>query len=226
VGEELSSSGANIKPGSNFVFVQQEMQITNLKNEIGKIDSDISKIKDAIVIYEQRVEDTPKREQEMLSLKRDYGNIQDVFSSLLSRKLEAELSVNMEKKQKGEQFRILDHARLPEKPISPDVKKLLIFSLAAGLGCSGGLIFLLEVLDGSIRRDEYIEKRIGLPVLAVIPALKKAGDSLRKRVELIVFAGCALYASALLSFFLMINMKGIAKIIDFLKVIKQGILSN
>jgi len=52
------------------------------------------------------------------------------------------------------------------------------------------------------------------------------GDSLRKRVELIVFAGCALYASALLSFFLMINMKGIAKIIDFLKVIKQGILSN
>jgi uncharacterized protein involved in exopolysaccharide biosynthesis len=63
-----------------------------------------------------------------LSLKRDYDNILATHNSLLARKLEAEIAVNMERKQKGEQFRVLDSARLPEKPIKPDMKKLFVSS--------------------------------------------------------------------------------------------------
>ncbi|MBF0467969.1 MAG: protein GumC [Desulfamplus sp.] len=200
-----------------LAIMQQEMQLSQLQNEIEKIESDIVKINEAMVVYQQRVEDTPKREQELLSLKRDYSNIQEVFSSLLNRKLEAELSVNMEKKQKGEQFRILDHARLPEKPISPDVRKLLIFSLAAGLGCGGGIIFLLELLDGSIRRNDDIEKKIGLPILAAIPPLKRTGDRLKNRIELLLFALFLLYALGLFACFAVVNMKGVIKVIEFLK---------
>jgi len=201
----------------NFAVMQQDMQLNQLKNESDKIESDILKINESIAVYEKRVEDTPKREQELLSLKRDYSNIQDVFSSLLNRKLEAELSVNMEKKQKGEQFRILDHARLPEKPISPDVRKLLIFSLAAGLGCGGGIIFLLEIMDGSIRRNDDIEKKMGLPILAAIPPLKRPGDRLRNRIHLLVFASFVLYASGVLAVFAVVNLKGVVKVIEFLK---------
>ncbi len=201
----------------DFGFMQQEMQLNQLRNEIEKIESDIVKINENMVTYQKRVEETPKREQELLSLKRDYSNIQDVYSSLLNRKLEAELSVNMEKKQKGEQFRILDHARLPEKPISPDVRKLLIFSLAAGLGCGGGIIFLLELLDGSVRRNDDIEKKIGLPILAAIPPLKKPGDRVRNRLNLIIFALFVLYALGLSAVFAVVNMKGIVKVIEFLK---------
>jgi uncharacterized protein involved in exopolysaccharide biosynthesis len=87
------------------------------------------------------VEETPRRELELQSLNRDYANIRDIYNSLLNRKLEAELSVNMEKRQKGEQFRILDTAKLPEKPITPDVKKYFFLSLVAGLGVAAGIIF-------------------------------------------------------------------------------------
>lgn len=207
----------NAMSGGNWAAMQQEMQVSQMNAEIAKIQSGIAKIEDAMVLYQQRVEETPKREQELLSLQRDYGNIQDGYSSLLNRKLEAELSVNMEKKQKGEQFRILDHARLPEKPISPDVKKLLIFSLAAGLGCAGGIIFLFEAFEGSVRSNADIEKKLGLPILAAVPQLKKSGDRLKSRVQMLLFGCMTIYAAGLLSVFAVVNMKGVVKVIEFLK---------
>ena len=90
----------------------------------------------------------------------------------------------MEKKQKGEQFRILDYARLPEKPISPDVRMLFMLSLAIGLGLGGGTAFLLEFLNPTLRRDEQIETEIGLPILASIPPLEQSGAEKKKWIEL------------------------------------------
>jgi polysaccharide chain length determinant protein (PEP-CTERM system associated) len=201
----------------NFAAMQQEVQLKQTKNELKKIQSDIAKIEQKMKLYQRRVEDTPKRELELQSLKRDYSNIQKIFNSLLDRKLEAELSVNMEKKQKGEQFRILDHARLPEKPISPDVKMLFLLSIASGLGISAGIIFLLEVFDTSIRREEQIEKDLGLTILAIIPPLKMPYDKMKRKFEIAVFACFTIYAATFLSFFAILNYKGLDRTINFIK---------
>ncbi len=203
--------------GMDFAAMQQKTQLAQMNQEIQAINAEIQAIQEKMVVYQKRVEETPKREQDLLSLKRDYGNIQSVYSSLMSRKLEAELSVNMEKKQKGEQFRILDHARIPEKPISPDVRRMLVFSLAGGLGVAGGIIFLLEIFDLSIRRDEDIETKLDLPILASIPPLKKPGDRLKKRVEMIFLSLTATYAALMLAAFVILNEKGLDRVINFIK---------
>ncbi|NOX32321.1 MAG: protein GumC [Deltaproteobacteria bacterium] len=201
----------------DFAAMQQKVQLKQVKNEIKEIQFEIHKIENRMKLYQKRVEDTPKRELELQSLKRDYSNIQSVFNSLLDRKLEAELSVNMEKKQKGEQFRILDHARLPEKPISPNVKMLFLLSVAAGLGIGAGTIFLLEVFDTSIRWEDQIEKDLGLNILAIIPPLKKPGDKIKKRMEMAAFSCVAIYAVVFLSFFATLNYKGLDRTINFIK---------
>ncbi len=202
---------------TNSEILQKELQVRQMKDEFNRIQSDISKMEQQMKVYQKRVEDTPKREIEMQSLQRDYSNIQNVFNSLLDRKLEAELSVNMEKKQKGEQFRILDHARLPEKPISPDVKKLFLLSVVSGLGLAAGIIFLLEFFDTSIRREEQIEKELGLKILAAVPTIKRANDKLKKRLSLILFGCLTIYAIMFLSFFAVLNSKGLDRTINFIK---------
>ncbi len=202
----------------NFAAMQQNAQLTQMNNEIQRIQSDISTIEEQMNYYQSRVEDTPKRELELQSLKRDYSNIQNVFNSLLDRKLEAELSVNMEKKQKGEQFRILDHARLPEKPISPDVKLLFLFSIAAGLGIGGGIVFLKEIMGISIiRREEQIEQDLGLTILASIPPLERPSDKIRQKIQMAAFIGFSLYAAMFLAFFAVLNAKGLDRTLNFLK---------
>ncbi|MCP4673088.1 MAG: protein GumC, partial [Desulfobacula sp.] len=142
--EDIAEEAAQIEdtdtvsPRNNVLF-QHEYNLKQLGKTITNIKKNIQEIKDSTKVYQKRVENTPKREQELQSIQRDYNNIRESYSSLLARRLEAELAVNMEKKQKGEQFRIIDYARLPEKPISPDVRKLFMFSIAIGLGIGGGI---------------------------------------------------------------------------------------
>ena len=145
-------------------------QREEIRLAINSLETEISELQNQIAIYENRVEATPKREQELASLQRDYENIQTTYNSLLERKLEADIAVNMEKKQKGEQFQILDSASLPQRPIEPDMRKLFLIFLAAGFGIGGGIIFLLEYLNTSFRRTEDVES-LGVSILATIPLM-------------------------------------------------------
>jgi len=197
---------------------KEKMNIQHFQNEINKIQSDIKNIQSRMRAYQSRVEETPSREQELQSLQRDYVSIQEVYNSLLDRKLEAELSVNMEKKQKGEQFRILDHARLPEKPFKPNVKLLFLITLATGFGIGGGITFLKETFDTSVKDHEQIEKDLGLPILASIPPIKLNKARRKEKIELVFFALCVVYTSIFLTFFAIINYKGLDRTINFIKM--------
>jgi hypothetical protein len=152
---------------------QQQAILRNIQ----AIEAEIVKIQAQIEHYQRRVENTPKREQELLLLKRDYDNIKSTYSSVLNRKLEADIALNMEKTQKGEQFRILDPPRMAEKPISPNLRLILMACIAAGLGLGGGIVFLCEFFDNAVRKPETLQARLSLPVLMVMPAL----DHMRTR---------------------------------------------
>jgi polysaccharide chain length determinant protein (PEP-CTERM system associated) len=158
----------------NRPFMEAELlgQQQALMRNIQAVEAGIAKIQAQIEQYQTRVENTPKREQELLLLKRDYDNIKSTYSSVLNRKLEADMSLNMEKKQKGEQFRILDPPRMAEKPISPNLKMILMACIAGGLGIGCGIIFLCEFFDNSVRKPEALQARLSLPVLMVMPAME------------------------------------------------------
>jgi polysaccharide chain length determinant protein (PEP-CTERM system associated) len=162
------------------LFGDSRIRLEEIKAEIRTHEIEISQLNRQIWMYQRRVENTPKREQELLLLQRDYDEINKTYTSLQNRKMEARMAINMEKQQKGEQFRIIDPARLPEKPISPNMKVLFILLVAAGFGIGGGLIFLLEYLDTSFRSTEDIESLLGVPVLATIPIIYQKKDKVKQ----------------------------------------------
>lgn len=210
--EDLETSGNGISYNDTYT-----RQREGIKREIKTLEEDIVKISDNLRYYEKLVEDTPKREQELLSLRRDYQNIQGAYNSLLNRKLEAEISVNMEKKQKGEQFRIIDTARVPEKPISPDMKRLLLFAIAAGIAIGGGIIYLLEFLDSSFRDAKDVETFLGLSVIATVPVLNNPKIDRKHKLNNIFSI-----LSILLSFFLLgglalVTFYGVEETIEVIK---------
>jgi len=183
-------------------------QVEDTKREIKALEEEISDIQKQIKIYEVRVEETPKREQELLSLRRDYDNINETYNSLLERKLEAELAVNLEKKQQGEQFSIIDPARMPEKPSSKEMKKIFLIFIAIGLGIGGGLVFLLERLDSSFRKPEDIESHLGLPVLATVPAILHPREVRMKRLNQGLSIFFIIVAMTLLAGFTFVSLSG------------------
>jgi hypothetical protein len=111
---------------------------------------------------------------------------------LLNRKLEADIGVSLEKKQKGEQFRVIDPARTPLNPVKPDVKKVLLVTVVVGLGLGLSLVYLAEIMDSSYRKPEEIEKELGIPVLMSMPVRYSAKEMKRqKRMEFLKAASVA-----------------------------------
>jgi polysaccharide biosynthesis transport protein len=147
-----------------------QAQIAATDAEIASLDRETRDIREQIASVQARVDRLPRREQELISLTRDYENLKKKYDDLLAKKLEADISQNLEKRQKGEQFQIIDPANQPERPISPNVPKTLgvaiLLAFAAGFGGALGLENLNPVLRG--RRDftHFFKK---LPVLGTTP---------------------------------------------------------
>ena len=195
----------------------QNIQKEELAREIRRKQEEIDELAGQIELYQQRVENTPKREQEMLSLNRDYDNIKESYDSLVQRKLEAEIAVNMERKQKGEQFRIIDHAALPEKPYSPNVEMLFLFSVAIGLGVGSGLIFVLDFFNASLKVPKDYETRFGLPVLATIPSVRQPRHRILYRMNQgLTFVSLAL-AAVLIVGFGFLTIKGVDSALELVR---------
>lgn len=168
-------------------FSSREMEeIRRLTAQISATDAEIVSLKRErenvqrnIADFQARVERSPRREQEMISLTRDYENQKQSYNDLLKKKLDADISQNLEKRQKGEQFQIIDPANFPEKPFKPDRKKAfgIAFLLACALGFGGPVG--LEMADPTLRTPKEFKHFFDLPVLASIPVLRD--DAYRRR---------------------------------------------
>lgn len=212
-----AGEAADGSPAPASLPPEMRQQFAEINREMQRLESDIAENRRQIAIYNQRVEDTPKREQELLSLKRDYENIQASYNSLLARKLEAEIAVNMERKQKGEQFRVVDSARLPEKPVKPDMKKLFALVVAAGLAVGGGIVFLLEYLDQTFKRPDQVESDLQLAVLCTVPEIVGPRKRMLRRLE---HAGSMMFAAvslALFAGFAILYVKGVDQTLEAVK---------
>ena len=192
-------------------------QLKDTAFEIETIKAEIKKTKSQIKWYQKKVGETPKREQELLSLKRDYGNLNELYNSLLNRKLEAEIAVSMEKKQKGEQFRVVDPAKTPGRPVAPDLRRIILLTFALGLGLGGGLAFLMETMDTSYKTPEEAEKELQLPVLVTIP-IRYTETELKniKRKKVLAFSSVAV-VFVVSAVGIVIAVKGVDATLDFIK---------
>jgi len=202
------STGAPTNIHATNLYNDQVRQRTELLLEIRNLKGDVAKISWEIQEYQKRVENTPKREEELLTLQRDYSNIQESYNSLLNRQLEAQIAVNMEKRQKGEQFQIIDRAQVPRNPVSPDMKKLFLITIALGLGLGGGMIFLVDYFDSSFKRSEDVEKSLGLNVLATIPKIYQTKDFRRRKMRRVMTVCSLLVTACLLGSFTVIVFVG------------------
>ena len=202
--------------GALYIPINLRIQKQQYKAEIETYMADISNLTSQIRDYQKRVEDTPRKEQELLLVERDYNNIKKTHNELLSRKLEAEISLNMEKKQKGEQFQIIDPATLPEKPISPNMKILFLLTLVAGPNIGLGLIFLLEYFNTSFRNPEDVESYLDLSVLATLPIVYHEKDKRKQRLSLVFSILSVMLSCVLLIAFAVLSLKGVDQTMELL----------
>lgn len=142
-------------------------------------------------MYQRRVEETPARETEMVALMRDYDTLKTIYTDLLSKNEASKVAANLERRQIGEQFRILDGARLPERPISPNRLQIVLMGAVAGLAIGLGLVLLLEYRDTTMKTEDDVLVSLALPVLALVPMMMTPHEERTAKRRRLALAGAS-----------------------------------
>ena len=160
-------------------YVLSLMQQLDQASVEAKASTDeIANLKRQLAVYQGRLEMTPKREQELAQITRDYETTREMFRSLLAKRGEADVAANLEQRQKGETFRVIEPATLPERPTGPNRIRLLLVGVALALGAAGVAVVLAEQVDTSYRRADEVRATAGVPVLSTIPRIVTEADRL------------------------------------------------
>jgi len=169
-----------LSPQERSPEIYNNLMVVN--SQIQTLRERIATTRKQIKIFERRVEEAPANEQKFADLRRDYDISLANYQALLGKKLSANLAENLEKRQKGERFTVLDPANLPEKPYKP--KKLIIALIGVGVGggLGIGLVLFLEFISPVFRKPEDFEDVVQLKVLTTIPEFSKTPlDGSQKR---------------------------------------------
>ena len=139
---EASAAPAPNKPGPRIVSPEEAARRNRLRDMRAEIDSlersirlresEEASLRGQISDYQRRVEAVPGLESEWIALTRDYDTLQGRYRELLSKSEQSKVSANLERRQIGEQFRLLDPPGCPRVPTSPN--RLRINLMGVGLG--------------------------------------------------------------------------------------------
>jgi len=167
-----------------------------LTSEINLLRERNKKLQSEIATYQDRVNNTPIRSIELKKITRNYDITLRKFQELLSKEFDSQLSENMEKTQKGEQFQVVDPARIPESPVAPNRMRMVLVGLLFGLAGAFGTAMLIEGLDGSIKGRDDLEGVADLSLVAVLPVVPTRGNLLELRQARMMLA---LYSAGVLT---------------------------
>ncbi len=172
--EVAPTSGGGEAPlprgGGGAMLREAQLRVRDLRARQADVERQLSS-------YQARVEQTPRTEEQLSTLTRDYEKLKERYLLLLNQKMGARMTVAVEERWKGDRFRVLDPAALPAAPFYP---RPFVF---LGLGLGGGLLLGLalcvsaEMLDQSVKTPAQLQAAISFPVLAIIPHVEEAVPS-------------------------------------------------
>lgn len=160
-----------------------EAQIQKLDQEIQDQTNLEGPLQQQIDFHVSKLERVPIFEQQIAGLMRDYDSLRSHYQNLLDKKLSAQMASELESRQKGERFVILDRAPIPDRPAGPNRLLIACAGLILGLVGGAGLAIVIEMMDLSIRSEHEASELLGIPVLAGIPQMYTVFEVRSRRIR-------------------------------------------
>jgi uncharacterized protein involved in exopolysaccharide biosynthesis len=175
--QEEPATPAELARQKRLRDLQAELEV--IDHQLAASQAEETRLKRTITDYQAKIEIVPSRESDLVELTRDYSTLQTAYASLLTKREDSKIAANLERRQIGEQFRIIDPASLPERAYNR-VRRLGLIGAGAIVGLVLGLLLvgLLEFQDSTLKSEEDVLRTLTLPVLALVPFM--ASDRQRR----------------------------------------------
>lgn len=163
--------------------IAMKRQVSLLGRQIEQLQQQKTTLAERRAALELSIQRTPEVESTLAGLARQLADLQEQKSSVAVRRAEAKTGEQLEANRQSERFEVVENALVPEVPVEPNRKKLLVMGLGASLGLAGGLAFLLEMLNPVIRTSGQMQRQLEIRPVIAIPYVMTPGQRRRRVVR-------------------------------------------
>jgi succinoglycan biosynthesis transport protein ExoP len=201
----------------NPIFQRLTAQLREVKTEIEIREKEKKWIESQIESISRRVQDTPRSEEVIASVRHNHTELTKRYEGLKDRLSEAKLSESLESRQKGSNFVIVDPANYPLMPTKPNRGNIILWGVALSFGLGLVLALFVDFSNPKVWTQGNIENLLGVPVLVEIPEIVTIEDRsvLRKRRiahAALFFLFTAIYVASL--YFIYIHQSSVLRRLD------------
>jgi len=149
-----------------------------IEKEEKRLKAEQARIANQMSAYQAKLEATPLREQQLVELSRNYEVSKQHYQTLLDKSFNIEMAASLEQKQKAERFTVLDSAQVPEKPVKPRRKALLLLAGLFSLALPCLVVVTKSTLGAKVSTETELKSMIpkGARIVALIPRIETAAD--------------------------------------------------
>jgi polysaccharide chain length determinant protein (PEP-CTERM system associated) len=160
-----------------------EQTLREVESQLKSLKAEEAVVRQVIGTYAARVENAPKRQEELQQLSRDSDASKERYETLLKRYEEAQLTENMEQGQNVEQFRVLDPAIPSRRPVAPNRPWLLGMGLFVSFALALGAVVAAEKIDTTFHTVEELRAFARVQSLAVIRRIPTPSETRSRRIR-------------------------------------------
>ena len=143
--------------------------------QISKAGEEVRKLQEAYQQIDERLQKSAGPQQEFLGLLKQ----RELVDAQIAKTSERLANFDSVKETQAEPVRIEQLAVDPIAPSSPNRPLLIAVSIVFGLMLGVGLVCGLEAMDRSVKVPEHLEGGLGLPLLGVVPRMRRLADAER-----------------------------------------------
>lgn len=166
---KMKAAKADLDEASRALVAAVNKVIQGLRKEYEVALSQERRINRLIAEQKGEIGDLRGKGLQLAKLERDVENSRKLYEAFLS-KYKAE---DISDEYRVSNARVLDKALVPGAPIKPNKQRMLMIGAVLGLMLGIGFAILREKLDNTFRVSDQLESTLGLPVLGVVPLLRK-----------------------------------------------------
>jgi capsular exopolysaccharide synthesis family protein len=165
---EMVSLTASVQDVSHQLETEIAKSVDTVRHEYESAVLEERTLAQALADQQAVATDLDRKSVSYTLLEREAESNRTLYETLLQREKELQVLAN----SRGNNVRLVERAAPPGVAATPDVRRLVMMGLLLGLAAACGLVVALDYLDDTVKSPDEITRKLGLPCLGLVPALK------------------------------------------------------
>jgi uncharacterized protein involved in exopolysaccharide biosynthesis len=171
-------------PPDNPIYIQIQSELGDADAQMQGVNSQTATLQAKAAELQQRVLQTPGIESEYTSLQQQYDASVKRYQDFKDKESDAQVAQTMEQQSKGETFSVIEAPQLPDLPVKPNRKLLLLVGTVLSCLLAGGAMVALEMLDPRVYEPRRLQLVFGEVPLATVPYISTRRERVNHRLRI------------------------------------------